>query len=513
MTPRPFAIILLTTVALSLVAGHSQAQDIRFLEPYQGTLSVAQQQRWEFIAQEGQLLSILAQAADSDLDPILAVYDRNGALLAQNDDYDYPNHRDALIEGFSAPYTGFYTLALTGYGDSAGAYEVQMMPGYGQMLLQERFEGGSEWELVGMDESEDSADAELSTRNGQLVLSQEGIQESAFALSAAPEAEVYYAEADFSSLTGAQGWQVGIVFQYNDPENYYHLALNNQGFWRLRLVEDGQETVLRDWGTHPAIVPGQAELRLAVLVNQHHYEVFYNGQFIGSEYDASLPSGALGVAVVTAASYGSEVTARLEQFLVTTPRSLSADGALPAQITVRTTSSTIRDLERRLAIPVGGSMAWTLEESFAQNVPAGVSRFALGGGSTYSAFVMGASIFWESNATTPLNGCGLVTHDAGSSRDDYLLSYIDNQGGYGIGYRQGEAFTHNVFNNALSIGQAPYEMVLVAQEGGLHAYINGFLVASLAHDAPAGEVGVAVVNFAQTNTECRFRDVWLWHWE
>ncbi|MDQ7035919.1 MAG: hypothetical protein Q9P01_14130, partial [Anaerolineae bacterium] len=64
-------------------------------------------------------------------------------------------------------------------------------------------------------------------------------------------------------------------------------------------VQAGEETILRDWGTHPAIRPSATEFTLGVLVNGTGYDIFYNEQFIGTQVDAALSDGQVGFVINT----------------------------------------------------------------------------------------------------------------------------------------------------------------------------------------------------------------------
>jgi len=483
-----------------------QAQDLAFGVPIEGTLAANETKAWDFIAQEGQMLSFVVRATDGIFDPVLHIEDLNNNILIQNDDYDFPNSTDAVIEGFSAPRAGSYRLVINGFAGSAGSYELLMLPGYSHLALHDVFANADAWAEV--DVGNDNR-AVIAARGGELTLSQEGIQQRAFTVATIPEEPIYYASVNITDINGSQGWQTGMVLRYQDEANHYLIEVNDRGSWRMRLIHEGEQTILRDWGTHPAIVAGQSNFMLSVLVHDNTFDVFYNGQYIGSEIEDTISQpGAIGLLAETVNAIGSSVTASFDDLMVTSPLYVDDSPLFPQQLVATNSTYTVRELERRNVIPGGGDMVLTVPESFAQNVTAGISRFPIASDSTFTNFVLGASVSWRTMGSG-LNGCGLVVRDGGE-RDAYILAYVDSEGGYGLARRENNQFLDNMFNNVIDIGQGSYELLLIAIDDTLHYYIEGQYVGKIEHAAQAGGIAEAVVNFEPVDTACRFDNVWLW---
>ncbi|MEO8607413.1 MAG: pre-peptidase C-terminal domain-containing protein [Chloroflexota bacterium] len=91
----------------------------------QGTLEGAlPKQRWIFDAKAGQVLTITMQAQTGTLDPVLRLLDKNGNVVADNDDAaDTALGKDAQIVMVKIPANGTYTLEA-GRFSGAGDYSL-----------------------------------------------------------------------------------------------------------------------------------------------------------------------------------------------------------------------------------------------------------------------------------------------------------------------------------------------------------------------------------------------------
>ena len=491
---------------LCLLVSITQAQDLSLNTIQTGEVSAGSSEAWSFIAQEGQLFSVLVTSAT--LDSIVSIEDLNGNTLISNDDYHYPESRDALVEAFTAPYSGTYTITVSGFGDSSGEYNLSILSGYSQVQAEDTFDGSSGWQTVDLGTEQSP---ELDNDNGTLNLSYEGIDERAIVLGILPTSDVYYFRTMFENVTGNEGWRVGIVFRYVNVFNYYLLLLNHNGAWRLSIIEDGEERTLRDWGTHPAIRPGVTEFSLGILVNIAGYDIFYNDQFIGSHVDTTFSDGQIGFAVNTVSAIGSRVTAHIDEFILTAPIQIESNYLFPSNLADGSSTYTAHELERRLLIPSGGVMILNIPESFAQQVNAGVSRFPIASELPLENFVIGATINWRKSSDI-LTGCGLVVRDD-LETDTYVLAYVDSADGYGLALRRDSEFSENIFHENPEIAKLPAQLVLVVLEDNAHFYLNQVYVGTLKADTGFNGVGEAVVNFEAVNTECTFNNLWIWTWD
>jgi hypothetical protein len=501
---RYFPLICLIAL-ICLASSIAEAQDLTLNSPVSGSLGNEESQTFSFIAREGQMLSFLVRG-DADLDPVLSIENPSGDVLVSNDDYEYPTSRNALIEGFYAPYNGSYSLVLSAFGSTSGAYELSMLSGYSNLAYLSNFDSPGEWASLTVPEN---AAPTFAVVNGTANLNEEGIQQTGLATGLSPSGEHYYLDARLESISGSRGWEVGLVFKLQDAENYYQLLINNSGAWQLAKIQAGEEIALRDWNMHPAIVPEATSFALGVLVNGNGYDIFYDDSYIGSAYDASFAEGQSGFIVITANAVGSQVTARYDSLTVTSPMLINDEPILPTQLVAAGANGTVRELERRMLIPSGGSMAFTIPESFAQNNRAGVSVFPMGNAAVYSNFVLAANVSWPLSASD-LNGCGIAFGNDGANH--YGLAYLDSTGGYGLSERADTEFIQNLYNNRIDLQAPPYQLLLIVNETEVAYFINGSFALSMSMSRNEGTVGEAVVNFEAVNTNCQFNNFWLWTW-
>jgi hypothetical protein len=483
------------------------AQEIRLNTPIEGSINSGESTVFSLIAREGQVLSVYVHSRDN-LDPIITILDRDGTPILINDDYQYPDSRDAMIEAFSAPYTGSYTIEITGYGDTAGSFDLLVLPGYSQVAIQDMFEGSTSWRLAMLRAEPLPA---LDIQQGSLSISQSGVRQIVTAYGPEMANVPYYYGIQVAAIDSADRWETGLVFHYRNENLYYRFLVNSAGAWSLQLVAGGQTQILRDWSTHPAITSGETAFALGVLVNTRSFEFFYNNQFIGSVTDSSLSDGQIGVTATTADSVGSSVAVSFRSLLVTVPVLVNGAPILPDQLVGGSTNYTVRELERRQIIPSGGSMALNVDSSYFQNVSAGVTRYPIGGGIQPANFAISALVSWQ-QAGNALQGCGLVLRDSGES-ENYVLAFVNSNTGYGLSERRGSAFGTSFYHDIIPINPQPYRMLVIASGKTITLYMNDRYAGTISTDLVSGGIAEAVVNFNAVNTVCTFDNLWVWQWE
>ncbi|GAB5492027.1 MAG: hypothetical protein Phog2KO_22420 [Phototrophicaceae bacterium] len=499
--------ISLLCACIFMLSWHTvQAQDLDFNISIENDLADGASASYSFIAREGQMLSFIASSEDT-LDALLRIEDLNGDILLSADDYNYPDTRDAIIEGFIAPYSGSYTLIVESYAGTNGTYNLTMLSGYSTLISSDSFDSDSDWDVIGIDE-ENSPD--LNIVNGTANLVQTGIDQIGLAVGMMPDNDIYFIRTRIDSIQDNSGWRTGLVFGYQDSQNYSRVLVNYRGAWRLVSVQNGAEVVLRDWNLHPAITPATTTFTLSVLVNGTYFDIFYNDQYIGSGNNPDFEQGQIGFVAETVSALGSEVTVRFDDLSITSPGYVNNLPIFPDNIIASGINNSIRELEQRLLIPVGGEMAFTLSDSFAQSSQEGVNRFPIGSGRTTTNFALGARISWTiSNAN--LNACGFTIRD--NEAEDYTLAYVDSDGGYGISERSGAAFIQNAFNIRTDNSSPPYDVILIVNDEQIHYFINGELAISTTVGMRDASIAEAVINFEAVNTSCQFDNLWVWQWD
>ncbi len=473
-----------------------------------GQIAPGGEESWTFTALDETVLSFHAETTAGNLDPVLSIENSAGVTLIRNDDYAYPTSPDALLEAITFPRTGAYTVTVSGFGNTSGAYNLTVLQGYAQTTINENFDSRATW-LPG------NALLTYETGEGLLTLAIDGIQERGVVLDAGSAIlGDFYAQVNVANTQGQNGWVTGMTVRQQDSDNYYLFSINSQGLWRFLLHTQQGDTTLRDWTPHPAIVAGEQSFTLGVLANGTVFDLFYSGQLIGQVRDETLSNpGWAGLMVGTANAAGSSATAQFGDLLATVP--LEVGGALifPQQFMVESGPAIVQTLQRQHLIPPGGEMALTVPESFAQNVRPGVSRVMLGRGATFTNFALGTRFRWVTSGEG--SGCGLVFHS--TDEENYAVAYLDSAGSYGVSQRVGDSFLPGIFGDnpewASDLQGNFNDLLVIADQDRLYYYVNRVFVGTMENAPVEGEVGNVVVNFAPLDTSCQFEDTWLWRWE
>jgi hypothetical protein len=95
-----------------------------------GTLPPFERYTYTFEAFSGEILTITARDTSHSLDPVLALVDPAGVVIAFNDDHGSPDTRlnvlDARLSSVVIPEGGLYTIILTDFLGSAGTFEIMI---------------------------------------------------------------------------------------------------------------------------------------------------------------------------------------------------------------------------------------------------------------------------------------------------------------------------------------------------------------------------------------------------
>lgn len=86
----------------------------------------------------------------------------------------------------------------------------------------------------------------------------------------------------------------GLVFRFQDRDNFYRFDVSADGFFLISKFERGEWITLREWTSHPAINRGQATNVLKVSAIGPEIAVFANNQELARVRDDSLGHGNFG---------------------------------------------------------------------------------------------------------------------------------------------------------------------------------------------------------------------------
>ncbi len=500
-------LVLSCIIAILSFNGQLKAQS-DFIEVgtvLEASLSDGETQQFQWIVLEATLVSIRVEALTGSLDPMIRLIDSSGNVVISNDDYDYPDVKDALIQSFAVTRTDTYTIEVVAFNNTSGDYRLSILPGYDVLVQHDITMNLSNWQ------TDTQNLIKMTPANERLFIEIEGIAESGYLLAQHfPQHEDFYYQATFREITASTNWQVGIIFRYISPFSFYRLVLNDQGFWRIERV-DGEEVVtVQGASTHPAIIPAVPEFTLGILTSGASLNVVYNGQLIGTVYDDALTqSGNVGIVVITANAFNSRVTLMLDEALMTIPTKVGGQLAFPEILTGMNYPSTINILERQQIVPIDGEPKFTSGQNVIRNVEPGVSRFPLVSGIKFEQFVMGGTLSISATGEG-VGGCGITFHDVDA--ENYTLAYVNMAGEYGVSRRSGDLFDVGIYGDSLVINEK-YSLIVIVLDDALYLYIDNKHIGTMPYTPLMGEISTAVVNFDGIDTTCTFDDLWLWSFD
>ncbi len=492
----------IATLVLLITLQSVQGQELlEYFAPVSSTLASGATDSWTFSAADGAMLSATVRATSGDLDPIVTIRDGSGNLLFTNDDYA-ADTTDARLEGFTIPRTDIYSLDVSGFGTTAGEYELTLLPGFAELNHFETFADETIWQS-------DHEQLEVVFGDNRLALLLTGIQERASIMYSAETVRDHYLQVEVPEIIGADGWQVGLITRQQSGNTYYEYVLNQRGEWRFAVNTGDGQIILRDWSTHPAIVAGQTTFTLGLLAAETSFEFFYNGQLIGRIIDDTISeAGSVALLVATPPTAGSEVVAQFQNLAITTP---TPEQIIPQQLATGNSTVMIPELQRRRLIPTAGNMGLIVPESFVTHNRPGVNELSLGGDQTFDQFALGTTVSWEIATPDLPAGCGLLLGQTDPTR--YWLAYLDQTGAYGLSKREDDHFEPGIFGTGLDLEAGLLRLLVIVNDQQLLYYVNGQLAGTIETPSAAGGVGNAVINFEPTASSCQFTDTWVWAWD
>lgn len=506
MVKRAAALI----VALLCLGWHHQPAQAQTpqLTPYQpveGEMRTAgDSQPWQFTAIEGAMVSLYATSADT-FDPVLTLTNSSGAVLMSNDDYNYPESLDALLEAITLPRTDTYTVTVSGANETTGTYTLTLTYGYSEAVLVRPFDVSVNWD-------ESSSAVNVIQADGIAAVTASGANSAGYVSDSLAEAyTTFHVRAELVEVSGRNGWIAGLALRANDSRRYV-VQVNQRGQWRLVRQESTSERIVRDWTAHPAIRAGETRFTLGVLANRQAFDVFYNDAFVGQAVDRQVTaseSGVLGLYVGAPDALDASATAQFGALHVTVPAMNADVRVLPQQLMAGSLGLTVQELERRGVMPVGGEQALSVAESNGRQIQSGVNRIVLGRAAQFERYVLSATFTAQADSDG-VTGCGLLFGHV--SDEAHGVAYLDRTGAYGLSIRDGAAYQPGLFgesqNAAWQTGRQ--HLLIVRLNDRIHYYVNRQYVGTLNAPAVNGQVGNVVVNYDPVNTFCQFNDTWVW---
>ncbi len=497
--PVAFCIACLLTLPSIL-----SAQDARLSlgDIVDGRLAPGERHRYSHTALEFTLVSLRVESLDGALDPVVEIFDSADALINSSDDYDFPATRDAAIQAFVLPKTSNYSIVVSGFADSSGAYRLYFLPGFDRLALHDATMEKTKWQVAYSDTVIDLSESSM------YAVELEGFARSAGVVAEHfPQAQDHYFQATFHEVTSAADWNVGLIYRYVDNQNFHRLLMSKTGFWRLDRIENGESAQLKYWSTHPAIRPGEKDFRLGILASGRHVDVVYNGQVVGSASDGAEPEpGGFGIAMRTDEVTGGLMSFAVLDTLLTLPTRVNDRILIPQRVVQRQNYLMARDLARGQLAPAGRNVSFVQPESSVRHVQPGVTRIGIVSERTYEQFALGASL--KLQTVQPGNGgCGIFFHF--NDDNHYTLAYVTKDGDFGVSRRTGDIFEPGIYGKRSASESTEHYLLVIATDEALHFFLDEVYAGSMVSQPRTGSVGIAVVNYEEVETTCRFTDLWV----
>lgn len=102
-------------------------------------------------------------------------------------------------------------------------------------------------------------------------------------------------EVDARQVAGPNDNDYGVLFRYQDTNNFYRFVITGEGRYRVSKYIDAKWTAIIDWRSAPAIKRGAATNHIQVVCRGNTFELYVNGEKLGQFEDGDLDQGAVAV--------------------------------------------------------------------------------------------------------------------------------------------------------------------------------------------------------------------------
>ncbi len=112
------------------------------------------------------------------------------------------------------------------------------------------------------------------------------------------EIDDFVLEVDAQMLSIGEGSGPGIIFRYQDNNNYYVFRVDaSNGYYVIEKLLDGEWTVIKEWTYSPLIKKGKEKNRLKILCIRSDFWAYINGYKLTTVVDDSFERGYIALAV------------------------------------------------------------------------------------------------------------------------------------------------------------------------------------------------------------------------
>jgi len=139
-------------------------------------------------------------------------------------------------------------------------------------------------------------------------------------------------QVDTRKLSGPADNSFGLIFRYQDADNFYSFEISSDGFFVVNKLQDGAWSTLIDWTQSSVINTRSDDNQVAMVMQDDSYSFLVNGVQVGSVKDDSFSGGQIGL---IASSYTEpQVLIGFDNLLARTPggsRKMAVPDETPVQ--------------------------------------------------------------------------------------------------------------------------------------------------------------------------------------
>ena len=228
-----------------------------------------------FRAEEGVTYLVETSHLGEDIDTIVFLYNEDSEELARDDDGGEEPRASSIT--WTAQDTGTVYVMARDYKDDRASQNMQYSI--------------SVYESYGVPDARAPA---IYIADGAYHVVTADTHQFAAGVSQLLTLENFSLEVDAAQVSGGNDNEYGLVFGYQDDDNYYELAISGDGYAGFFAKERGRWDTISAFSASSAINQGNAVNRLRLEALEGSFSFYVNGQLALQEFDDRFTAGLIG---------------------------------------------------------------------------------------------------------------------------------------------------------------------------------------------------------------------------
>jgi serine/threonine protein kinase len=104
---------------------------------------------------------------------------------------------------------------------------------------------------------------------------------------------------DARQAGGSNNNAYGLIYRYQDSDNFYYFRVNGNGFYSAAKMVDGKWKTLVGWKKSPHVKGGQSTNHLKLVCRGRYMSFYVNGEHLAEWWDSTFTEGDIGLAAGT----------------------------------------------------------------------------------------------------------------------------------------------------------------------------------------------------------------------